>query len=85
MDGVATGTGRNYDDCHPGKKETKEERRRRDRHKHAIMSFRPPDDLRDVIVSLAKTERRSVAQVVQILVEEALTQRGPWTAEQEGV
>lgn len=49
-----------------------------DRHRHAIMSFRPPDDLRQAVVDLAVAERRSVAQVVQILVEEAMQARGLW-------
>ena len=49
-----------------------------DRHKHAVMSFRPPADIRTAIKALAAKERRSDAQIVQILVEEALQARGLW-------
>ena len=55
------------------KKKTAEEQG--DRHRHAMVSFRPPADLREQIVAIATTERRSVAQVVQILVEEAIEAR----------
>jgi hypothetical protein len=40
------------------------------------LTFCPPDELREVVVALAKSERRTVAQVLQLLVEEALMQRG---------
>lgn len=53
-----------------------------DRHRHAIMAFRPGDALREAVTTLAKSERRSVAQVVQILVEEALAARGLWSGEE---
>jgi hypothetical protein len=46
-----------------------------DRHRFAPMSFRPPDELRKAIEDIAERDRRSVAQVLQFLVEEALTAR----------
>lgn len=49
-----------------------------DRHKNVIMSFRPETSLRDAIQSIADAERRSLSQVVEILVEEALRSRGKW-------
>jgi hypothetical protein len=49
-----------------------------DRHRLSMMAFRPPADVRAAIEGLASRERRSVAQVLQFLVEEALQARGLW-------
>ena len=46
-----------------------------DRHKHTVVSFRPPPDFLEKLRALAKGERRSVAQLVQILLEEAIQAR----------
>ena len=49
-----------------------------DRHKDKVMSLRPSADLRAVIQELADDERRSLAQMAEILLEEALKGRGRW-------
>lgn len=52
-----------------------------DRHKNMVVSFRPEAPLRIAFTSLAKRERRSMAQMIEILLEEALTHRGLWPAQ----
>jgi hypothetical protein len=41
----------------------------------SVMSFRPPDDLRQELETLARAERRSLAQMTLILLEEGLAAR----------
>ena len=62
----------------PRKKPKAEPEPRTDRHKNAVVSFRPDAPLRAAIQELAEAERRSVAQVVEILLEEALAARKLW-------
>lgn len=49
-----------------------------DRHKNPVASFRPKPPMRAVLQQLADDERRSVAQIIEILLEEAMTARGLW-------
>ena len=49
-----------------------------DRHKSTVVSFRPDAALRGVLQSVADKQRRSVAQVVILLLEQALTVDGLW-------
>jgi type II secretory pathway component PulM len=56
-----------------------EEEGRQGRNKHKLVGLRLPKPIRSVVEGLAKRERRSVAQMSAILVEEALTARGLWT------
>ena len=47
-----------------------------DRHKHAVLSLRPPPAIRAAVAQMARAERRSLAQAALILLEEALAARG---------
>jgi hypothetical protein len=49
-----------------------------DRHLQKVVSFRPPAELRAVLLDLARKERRTVAMVVQLMMEEALAAKGLW-------
>jgi hypothetical protein len=49
-----------------------------DRHKNAIVSCRPPAEMRAILLELARQERRTVSQVVQFLLEDALTAKKLW-------
>lgn len=49
-----------------------------DRHKNTVFSLRPSPELRGVIEAEAAAERRSLAQMAEILLEEALAARGKW-------
>ena len=57
-----------------------------DRHKSTVVSFRPDATLRGVLQSEADKQRRSVAQLVVLLLEQALKANGLWPAkgDQEG-
>lgn len=46
-----------------------------DRHKNTVVSFRPPAEMRARLIELAESERRSVAQIIEFLIEEALRAR----------
>lgn len=46
-----------------------------DRHKNTVVSFRPPAEMRARLQELAEQERRSVAQVIEFLIEEAFAAR----------
>jgi hypothetical protein len=56
-----------------------------DRHLYTVVTFRPAKALRAAVEALAEAERRSLALMVEILLEEALQQRKLWPppAEQE--
>ena len=43
-----------------------------------VVSFRPPQGLRSVLQAVADSERRSMSQMIEILLEEALKARGKW-------
>jgi hypothetical protein len=47
-----------------------------DRHRHTAVGLRLPPELRATVESLAREERRSLAQMCAILVEEGLAARG---------
>jgi hypothetical protein len=49
-----------------------------DRHKNAVVSFRPEPALRAALRAVAARQRRSVAQVVVLLLEKALEADGEW-------
>lgn len=56
-----------------------------DRHRHKVIGVRPPEDLRIVLEDLATKDRRPVATMCVILLEEALQARGLWpTSDVEG-
>lgn len=42
------------------------------------VSIRPSDALREVLLKLARDERRPPAQMARILIEDALIARGLW-------
>ena len=46
-----------------------------DRHQNTVVSFRPPPELLERLRVIAKEEKRSVAKLVEILIEEALESR----------
>lgn len=46
-----------------------------DRHQNIVVSFRPPAELLEWLRGVAKREKRSVAKVVEILIEEAKAAR----------
>jgi hypothetical protein len=48
------------------------------RHKYQLVGLRLPDDLREAIQELADKQRRSLAQMCWILVEEAMAARNLW-------
>jgi hypothetical protein len=54
-----------------------------DRHKYTVVSFRPRTVIKDIVQARADHERRSLARMVEILLEEALIARGLWTPEGE--
>lgn len=54
-----------------------------DRHKYPIMSVRAPDELANVLRQVADEERRSISQMITILVEEALVVRGRWSSKKK--
>jgi hypothetical protein len=49
-----------------------------DRHKNAVIAFRPDEPLREALRRAADADQRSMAHIVEILVQEALTARGEW-------
>lgn len=49
-----------------------------DRHKSTVVSFRPEQVVRAVLQGVAESQRRSVAQVVVLLLEKALEADGLW-------
>lgn len=49
-----------------------------DRHKYPLVSVRPTPALADVLKRLAQEERRSVSQIVVLLLEEALKAKKLW-------
>jgi hypothetical protein len=55
-----------------------------DRHKNTVVSFRPAPELRAAIGALAVADRRSMAQMIEILLEEALKARGCWPSKKGG-
>jgi hypothetical protein len=55
-----------------------------DRHKAAVISFRPPPAMRAVLESLAAKERRSLSQTIELLVEAELQRRGLYEPEGGG-
>jgi hypothetical protein len=48
----------------------------KDHHRHKVLAVRTPEGVRLAIGALADRERRSVAQMALILLEEALAARG---------
>jgi hypothetical protein len=55
-----------------------------DTHKEKVVSFRPPAAMRDILVELARKERRTIAQFMTLLVEDALAAKGLWPPPGEG-
>jgi hypothetical protein len=45
------------------------------KHKYALVGLRLPDDLREEAQAMANSEERSLSQMCQILVREALAAR----------
>ena len=54
-----------------------------DRHKYPLLSLRPSDALRAVLVEYARRERRSVSQAIILLLEGALETKGLWPPSDE--
>lgn len=55
-----------------------------DRHKNTVVSFRPEHALRAALQAVASAQRRSVAQVVVLLLEKALEADGLWPPAAKG-
>jgi hypothetical protein len=55
-----------------------------DRHLHRMVGLRLPASVREAAERVARRERRSLAQLCGILVEEALQARGEWQPPEEG-
>ena len=55
-----------------------------DRHKNTVVSFRPEAALRAALQAVAAEQRRSVAQVVVLLLEKALAADGLWPPAEKG-
>ena len=66
------------------KKKTRADAGGGDRHKNPVISFRPPRSMREAIERLASADRRSLSQMVELLVEAALAARGEWPPQAEG-
>ena len=49
-----------------------------DRHRDYQLPARVKEPLREALVEVAHEERRSISQIVTILLEESLTVRGKW-------
>jgi cytochrome c553 len=65
------------------KRQTAETEGTPDRHKYPVLSARPTAEMRRVLQAYAKRERRSVSQVVLLLLERALAAEGLWPPAQE--
>lgn len=49
-----------------------------DKHKYKVISLRPPTDMRDILTRLAREERRTMSQMILLLLEDALEAKGLW-------